>query len=123
MSNKKGKKSKEIDNKKIRELALKDVVEILTEYTIEHSYFPERYYRKKYPSGIILPERKLILTDKEEGIESKRYSIIHELLHAMHCNFGDLGDLTEKTGEIIIDAETEIMYEKLYGVRPNFLKK
>jgi len=107
----------------INELSLKDVIETLIIYNIEHCRFPYNYLREyfnntkyKLPEirGLAMDDKKLILIDKEQGDERKRETIIHELIHTKHYR---LGDLQPKNIERVVQSETLLTYYKLYGVK------
>ncbi|MBU4480432.1 hypothetical protein KKG48_03260 [Patescibacteria group bacterium] len=105
-------------------LTLKDAIETLIVYDVEHCRFPHNYLaghfgHGKIPSmgGLALDPRKLILVDRERGTEAKRMIIIHELLHTKHFRKGDLKN-NMKFIEDVVEGETKLTYAKLYGPRP-----
>ncbi len=92
-------------------LTLKDMIESLMMYSLEHCLFPQNFGSKKIrtvDSGIIDDERKIIYIDKEQTQEETRKTLIHEFLHAKYFRLGKRD--TEKK----VDRETEIVYKKLY---------
>lgn len=112
-----------IQNKKVNLeiLTLKDVVESLVYYDIEHCRFPHNYMveyfsRSRVPviKGMCLDDKKLILIDREMGEENTKQTVIHELLHTKHYR---IGDLEQKNVETIVEAETDLTYLNLYGVK------
>ncbi len=103
-------------------LTLKDVIEVLIAYNIEHCRFPHNYMIEYFGEeavpeihGLALDDEKLILIDKEQGFEALRETIIHELLHAKHYK---KGDLRGKDIEVVVEKETSLTYKELYGVEP-----
>ena len=112
-----------IKNKRvtIEELTLKDVIESLVYYDIEHCRFPHNYMaeyfgRSRVPiiKGMCLDDKKLILIDREMGEENTKQAVIHELLHTKHYR---IGDLEQREVETIVKAETNLTYLNLYGVK------
>ena len=106
--------------RKLEELTLKDVIETLVTYNYELCRFPHNYaaevgYDIPIISGLAMDDKKLILVDKEQCCERIRETIIHEFIHTKHYRKGDL-----RRGEIenIIEKETNLTYEKLYGGKP-----
>jgi len=100
-------------------LTLKDVIETLVTYDINHSLFPHNYmvdYFNDVPiiRGLAIDDKKLILIDSEQGNEEMRETIIHELIHTKHYRLGDLRSQIEK----IVQDETVLTYKMLYGVKP-----
>ena len=119
---KKNQKSKKIHGVKLKELTLADVIETLIHYDVEHCRFPHNYlaeFVKGIPElgGWALDDKKLILINKEECDERRREIVIHELLHTVHFRRGDLPRDIKKIEEIV-EAETELVYKKLYGNKP-----
>ena len=106
---------------KYKTLNLKDVIETLTYYNLEHSRFPHNYMIDNLDvpiiGGMALDDRKLILIDKELPLESGREIVIHELIHTKHYRNGDL-PRNINTIERIVQRETEMTYKKLYGHKP-----
>jgi len=101
-------------------LTLKDVIETLIVYDIEHCRFPHNYladvnYEIPRIEGLAMDDNKLILINKELCDEEKRHVVIHELLHTKHYR---IGDLKGKNIEKVVEAETVLTYLKLYGVKP-----
>ena len=106
----------------LKELTLKDVIETLIWYNVEHCRFPHNYladFVADMPvvGGLTLDDKKLILINKEESDENRREVVIHELLHTAHFRRGDLPRDIKKI-EKIVEAETELTYKKLYGAKP-----
>jgi len=112
-----------IKNKRvtIEELTLKDVIESLAYYNIEHCRFPSNYindyfkdtkYKLPELKGLALDDKKLILIDKDSADEVRKETIIHELIHTKHYRLGDLRENIED----IVEAETNITYKKLYNL-------
>jgi len=108
----------------IRALTLKEAIEALAIYNIEHCRFPHNYFAETgdfgdIPElhGLVLDDRRLILIDKEQGIEEIKESVIHELIHAKHFMKGDLPS-NIKTIERRVIAETTLTYSKLFGEPP-----
>jgi len=102
----------------IKSLTLKDVIETLSIYDIEHCRFPHNYMAEVYEEipliyGMILDERKLILIDNEQGQEETKETVIHELLHAKHYRLGNLKGY--KNIEKHVEKETSLTYKLLYG--------
>ena len=64
--------------------------------------------------GICSDDKKLILIDKDIGMEMARSVIIHEILHAKHFR---LGDLSGRNIERVVEKETSETYYKLYGIK------
>lgn len=106
---------------KLETLTLKDVIETLAVYDVEHCRFPHNYIADFTDNdeihGLVLDDKKLILIDYEQCIEVIREAVIHELIHAKHYRKGDL-KRDFKYIEKIVKAETVMIYEKLYGVKP-----
>ena len=105
---------------KYKTLNLKDVIETLTLYDLEHCRFPHNYMIDMdipMVGGMALDDRKLILIDKELPTESMKEVVIHELIHTKHYRDGDL-PRNINTIEKIVQRETELTYKKLYGYRP-----
>lgn len=108
-------------NKILHPLTLKDVIETLITYDIEHCRFPINYMyeyvgERKGFMGLAMDDKKLILINQELGNEEMRETIIHELLHVNHYRLADLPrnpDLIEK----IVEKETDLTYKKLYKVK------
>lgn len=108
-------------NKILHSLTLKDVIETLVTYDIEHCRFPINYMyeyigEEKGFHGLAMDDKKLILINKELGNEEIRETIIHELLHTRHYRLADLTrnpNLIEK----IVEKETNLTYKKLYGIK------
>ena len=103
-------------------LTLKDVIETLAIYDIEHCRFPHNYLADAgmdIPNiaGLCINDKKLILIDKEQGDEELKETIIHELIHAKHYKKGDLKN-NRNYIERHVQAETVMTYLKLYGVKP-----
>jgi len=104
----------------LEKLTLKDVIETLIVYQIEHCRFPHNYLEKAgydipIIHGLAMDDKKLILIDKEQCCEEKRESVIHELIHTKHYKLGDLkGGNMEK----VVQSETVLTYLQLYGVKP-----
>lgn len=104
---------------KIKTLTLKEVIETLVLYDLEHTRFPHNYlaefdYSVPTIRGLCMDDKKLILIDREQCREDMRETIIHELLHSRHYQ---LGDLTTRQTERIVNEETAFTYKKLYGVK------
>jgi len=116
--------TKKIIQNKVRNLeilSLKDVIESLVIYDIEHCRFPHNYMAEYFPKnrvplirGMAIDDKKLILIDKEQCQELSRETIIHELIHTKHYR---IGDLEQKNVETIVEAETDLTYLNLYGVK------
>lgn len=106
--------------KRLYSLTLKDVIETLVTFDIEHSrfpvnYIPEYFGEQKGFLGLAMDDKKLILINKELGLEEMRETIIHELLHVNHYRKGDLkGNMIET----IVEKETDLTYKKLYEMKP-----
>ena len=107
-------------NKRMYSLTLKDVIETLVTYDIEHCRFPCNHVTDYFGietqlKGLAMDDKKLILINQELGLEEMREVIIHELLHTLHYRLSDLPskpNLIEK----IVEKETNLTYKKLYGV-------
>ena len=100
-------------------LDLKEVIETLSTYNIEHTRFPHNYlaevgYEVPIVRGMAIDDKKLILLDKEQGKEEMRQTVIHELIHTVHFRRGDLRSGIER----IVQKETRSVYKHLYGVYP-----
>lgn len=103
----------------IKKLTLKDVVEVLAIYDLEHCRFPHNYMSELYNDvpiirGMAVGSKKLILLDREQNTEQMKETLIHELIHCKHFQLGDLKD----TGNIVekhVDKETALTYKLLYG--------
>jgi len=100
-------------------LDLKEVIETLSTYNVEHTRFPHNYlaevgYDVPIIRGLALGDRRLILLDKEQNCEEMRETVIHELIHTVHYRRGDLRSRVEK----IVQKETREIYKHLYGVYP-----
>lgn len=106
---------------KYKTLTLKDVINTLTYYDLEHCRFPHNYMIDNMDvpivGGMALDDRKLILIDKDLPTESSKEVVIHELIHTKHYRDGDL-PRNINTIEKIVQRETEMTYKKLYGYRP-----
>ncbi|MFC1625319.1 hypothetical protein ACFL1O_00335 [Patescibacteria group bacterium] len=107
-----------------RVLTLKDVIEALAIYDVEHCRFPHNYFAEtdafgKIPElhGMVIDDQKLILIDDEQGTEIIKQTVVHELLHARHFMVGDLPH-NNKIIEKVVNTETDITYLKLFGVLP-----
>ncbi|MHA1302355.1 MAG: hypothetical protein ACTSPI_01450 [Candidatus Heimdallarchaeaceae archaeon] len=114
-------KLKYLHDKRVYPLNLKDVIETLLVYNIEHTKFPHNYFAEidentKVLGGLAMDDKKLILIDQDTGNEEMREIIIHELIHTKHFRKGDLRGM--KSIEDHVDAETALTYLKLYGVKP-----
>jgi len=120
---KKGKRrqKKEAVKNILEELTLKDVIEALIFYDIEHCRFPHNYIAGSDDiprlRGLTLDDKRLILINREQGTEELRETIIHELHHIKHFRLGDLENNNRKI-EAVVRAETAKTYKKLYGVAP-----
>lgn len=106
--------------KNLEELTLKEVIETLVTYNIEHTRFPHNYLLDLYEEmpfiyGLSMDDRKLILINQELSDEEKRETIIHELIHTKHYR---LGDLKSRECEKIVQLETIKTYKSLYGIKP-----
>jgi len=102
----------------IKSLTLKDVIETLSIYNIEHCRFPHNYMAKfvdEIPTitGMVLDDRKLIMIDNEQGQEETKETVIHELLHCKHYKLGDLKGYANI--ERYVEKETSLTYKLLYG--------
>ncbi len=113
---------KEEDKRVLRTLILKDVIETLVSYNIEHTRFPHNYIRDYIGEdivpeihGLAIDDKKLILIDKEQCVEDIRETVIHELIHTKHYR---KGDLKGREIEDVVKKETELTYKELYGVEP-----
>ncbi len=100
-------------------LKLKEVIETLSSYDLKHCIFPHNYaaeagYDVPIFRGLAMDDKKLILIDIEQGLEEKRETVIHELIHTKHYRLGDLKSKIEK----IVEKETFLTYKLLYGHKP-----
>jgi len=106
---------------KYKTLTLKDVIDTLVYYDLEHCRFPHNYLAEDYQipkiRGLTLDDKKLILIDKEQSIEVVKEILIHELLHIKHYALSDLPRNMNQI-EKIIQKETELTYKKIYGFKP-----
>lgn len=98
-------------------LNLKEVIETLSTYNIEHCKFPHNYmvdfgYDIPFIRGLAMDDKKLILINNEQSIEDIRESIIHELIHTVYFRKGNLRKNIERT----VQGETKKIYKKIYGV-------
>lgn len=106
-------------NKILHPLTLKDVIETLITYDIEHCRFPINYMHEYFGErkgfmGLAMDDKKLILINKELGMEEMRETLIHEFLHTHHYR---KGDLTGRLIETIVEKEINLTYKKLYKVK------
>jgi len=102
---------------KYKLLTLKDAIETLVTYNVEHCRFPHNYLSDVFEDipdirGLAMDDKKLILLDREQGTEEMRETIIHELIHTKHFRLGDLRGI--KTIENHVMRETKLTYDKLY---------
>ncbi|MFH1978875.1 MAG: hypothetical protein ABII97_00595 [Patescibacteria group bacterium] len=118
-----GKQSK---NKKsvveVETLALREVIDILAHYDLEHCRFPHNYLADTglgIPElrGLVVDDKKLILISNELGFEEARETIVHELLHCKHFLRGDLPHNIKRI-EKVVEQETIATYYELYGNKP-----
>ena len=106
--------------KLIKPLTLRNVIDALVIYDIEHCRFPHNYLTaiiSEIPplGGLALADKKLILIDSEQGEETTREIIIHELLHCKHYQIGDLKGFNSIERQV--QKETNLTYKLLYGVK------
>ena len=102
-------------------LTLKDTINILSMYDIEHCRFPHNYIADVVDdiprlNGLVLGDKRLILIDREQPIELAKEVVIHELLHCKHYELGDLSGFNRI--ENYIKQETDLTYKLLYGHKP-----
>lgn len=105
---------------KYKMLNLKDVIDTLAYYDLEHCRFPHNYMLDMdmpIIDGMVIDDRKLILINKELPTETSREVVLHELIHTKHFRDGDLPK-NINTIERIVQRETEMTYKKLYGNKP-----
>ncbi len=100
-------------------LTLKDVIDSLVIYDIEHCRFPHNYLAEvgvdiPIIGGMALDDRKKILIDIELPQEEMREVIIHELIHTKHYRLGDLPRNINQL-EKHVEFETKLTYNKLYS--------
>jgi hypothetical protein len=106
-----------------KHLTLKDAIEVLAIYNLEHCRFPHNYFSETefgdIPKlrGATIDDKRLILIDIEQGIEQTKEAVIHEILHGKHFIKGDLPN-DQRRREKAVDVETDVVYLKLYGVKP-----
>ena len=94
---------------------LKWMVNVLADYDLRHCAFPEDYidnmYEKKMPfSSITIPGIKQIMIDNDMPEDKRRYSVLHELIRALHYMRKDL--VKNFDGEV--ELETQYMFKHLY---------
>lgn len=94
-------------NKLEKELATKDIIEILSEFDLRHvPYMDDGTYEL---NGMVVKDRKLILIS-DSNLRSGRYStIIHELLHAKDILFND------DSSERFMKTRTDRAYQQIFN--------
>ena len=92
-------------------MTLKDVIEALVHYSLNHITMPppDIYHREaKELAGYCDHDKAAIYIDTEMGLMDKRQVIIHELAHAInHCK-----GISDE--EDTIDIETIVTFKELY---------
>lgn len=92
------------------EMTLADVVDLLTEYSVEH--------QKKIAGGsywgVTYPGKREIFISDEPAVGSRRDTVLHELYHAYYARLGY--DTSSRQGEAAIYLKTHEHLVKLYRV-------
>jgi len=86
---------------KYERMGLAEVVNVLCNYDIKRTEFPINYMARALGKedtltlrGMAMDDQKLILIDKEQGLEYMRETVMHEIYH---CHFYLTGQLHGRT--------------------------
>lgn len=93
------------------DLDLKSVIDTLTTYDVQHETNLLTYMQYY---GLTDPYKKRIYINDGSDIYDRRDTVIHELLHVMYRERGVQTNYPE--GELKVEAMSQKMYQKLYGV-------
>jgi uncharacterized protein YjaZ len=92
-------------------MELKDVLDVLCRYYIKHTDFPINHMSSLLDDdegnsfvlkGLAIDDKKLILIDKEQGLENMRETILHELYHGHFYMNGQLHGKSMKETERVV---------------------
>jgi len=88
------------------DLTLRDIIDVLCEFSLQHTEF---IYYDEECDGVCLGDKRHILISKDQMLDDKRKTVIHELIHAK-----DL--LTQPdSNERSTVSRTNKVYKELYG--------
>lgn len=102
-------------------LELRDVIDVLARYEINHQYIPPIPIPNLPPDkpqwflvlGNTMPDEKQIGINDVVGIEYRKLPVIHELVHAFWYEKGFANHSEDE-----VDKESRKIYRKLYGYDP-----
>lgn len=103
-----------------KELTLKDIIDVLCHYDLEHSKFPSNYVAEISEDipiiyGMACDDKRKIFIDEEAAYETMREVVLHEIYHCHHFLKGDLDGVPHSKMEKIVTREAKDHVKKLYS--------